>query len=72
VSVSVLPAKVRSVKSAPEKLLLRHITDIILLEYGILAGLCLDIEAAQLVKVAISFAGAKGDRMTFKIVATGQ
>jgi hypothetical protein len=56
VSVSVLPTEVRL---APKELLLRHITDIILLEYGLLAGLCLDMEAAQLVKVAIGVASAR-------------
>lgn len=34
------------------------ISNIILLEYGFLAGLCLDMEAMQSLKVAIGFAGA--------------
>lgn len=62
-SVSVLLAKVRS---APKELQLRPISNIILLEYGVLAGLCLDMAAVQLVKVALRFAGAKGDRMTLR------
>ena len=60
-SVSVLSAEVRL---APKELLLRHIIDIILLEYTFLAGLCLDMDAAQLEKVAISVAGVTSDRMS--------